>query len=452
MIASRGPSTSEPTPESSAPAPALLLDPALPGYLLLFLSAFVPTTYQWLKLALLLVCVTLVLVRIVRTGRLGLHPLVAGLALFYAVVGVAWTMRGLWTLAPGATSMVRVVVLWPLVFTLLAGGVYDRVVLRRMVATGVLTLLAIEGYTFWFLATEAGLLPRALFLPLDQGLKSTILPGTVEYNLYSISSLLHLVPFVLTALMVWPDDGTTPVRRGLLWIALAFGLATTVLTGRRALLLVVGLSFPIAMVARLALAPDARRESWRLVRPLMVKGVVVGAVAAVALAWGFELTPARVFSVFSEGFAFSSDPIAMMRARQVQVLLDRWWEAPVIGHGFGSIALDMIRDRETPWAYELSYLSLLMNVGMVGMVLYAVGVAWIIAMAVRVAHVDSELGRWLLPFVVGMVCFLTANGTNPYLMKFDYMWVLFVPVMFVNASLSGLPGGWTRSWLEPQRR
>jgi hypothetical protein len=435
MIPSLGPSTSEPTPESSAPAPALLLDPALPGYLLLFLSAFVPTTYQWFKLALLLVCVMLVLLRIVRTGRLGLHPLVAGLALFYAVVGVAWTMRGLWTLAPGATSMVRVVVLWPLVFTLIAGGVHHRVVLRRIAATAVLSLLAIEVYCLWYLAKEAGLVPPWLFVELDQGLGSDIRSGFVEFNVYSIASLLHLVPFAFAALTMWPDDETAPVSRRWLWTAFGLGLITTVLTGRRALLLVVALALPISMVARMALSRDVRRASWPLVRRLLVTGAVLGTAASIILAWAFGLTPSRVFTTFSEGFAFSANPIAMMRARQVQVLLDRWWEAPVIGHGFGSIALDMIRDREAPWAYELSYLSLLMNVGMMGMVLYAVGVAWIVAMAVRVARADSELGRWLLPFVVGMACFLTANGTNPYLMKFDYMWVVFVPVTFVNRHL-----------------
>ncbi len=415
-------------------APAF--DPAAPAYLLLFLSAFVPTTYQPIKLALLLICVALVAVRVVRSGRLALHPATFGLGLFFTAVGLVWTVRGVWTLAPGALSMMRVTVVWPFVFTLLAGGVYDRIVLRRIAATLVVALLAIEVYSLWFLATDAGVLPASLFVELDQGLASRIEPGLVEYNMYAISSLLHLVPFVLAALMMWPDGPAAPVSRRVLWVALALGLATTVLTGRRAVLLVVTLSLPISLAARLALAPATRRESWPFVRSLFVKGTVLGVLAGLFLAWAFALTPARVLSTFSEGFAFQSDPIAMMRARQAQVLLERWWQAPVIGHGFGSVALDMIRDRQMPWAYELSYASLLMNVGMAGMLLYAGGVAWIATMAYRVARADPELGRWLIPLMVGTVCFLIGNATNPYLMKFDYMWVVFVPVAFVNAWLS----------------
>ena len=34
--------------------------------------------------------------------------------------------------------------------------------------------------------------------------------------------------------------------------------------------------------------------------------------------------------------------------------------------------------------------------------------------------------------LVGMASFLVANVTNPYLLKFDSMWVLFLPIVLLN--------------------
>jgi len=36
------------------------------------------------------------------------------------------------------------------------------------------------------------------------------------------------------------------------------------------------------------------------------------------------------------------------------------------------------------------------------------------------------------PTLVGMISFLIGNATNPYLGKFDFMWVIFVPVLIIN--------------------
>lgn len=40
--------------------------------------------------------------------------------------------------------------------------------------------------------------------------------------------------------------------------------------------------------------------------------------------------------------------------------------------------------------------------------------------------------QYILPVLVGTACFLIANTTNPYLAKFDYIWVVFLPVALIN--------------------
>lgn len=408
------------------------VDFAWAGYALVFLSAVVPTTYQPLKGLLLVVCLLLVAYQVMRSGRLGLHPSVLGLGLVYSCVGLLWIARGMVTMAPGAISMAGVVVAWPLVFTALCAGANDRRVLKRLVTTLVVATLVIEVYSLWYVTREVGWIPRWLFIAVDQGLSISVRPGFVEFNLYSIASLLYLVPFCGAALMMWPDDGQQPAQRRTLWLTLGLGLVVTVLSGRRALLLVVGLAAPLALVMWVASGPRLRRVSWPLVRSTLVRAGLVAGTAGVFLAWAYGLTPERIVSTFSEGFAFDVDPIALMRARQLDALLDAWWQAPVLGLGHGASAPGMIRDTQMPWAYELSYAALLMQTGVAGVAMYAVGFVWIGLMAVLVARHDDELGRWLTPMLVGLTCFLVGNATNPYLLKFDYMWVIFVAVAVIN--------------------
>ena len=86
-----------------------------------------------------------------------------------------------------------------------------------------------------------------------------------------------------------------------------------------------------------------------------------------------------------------------------------------------------IRSDVMPWAYELSYLALLYQTGLVGLGIYATGIAWIYFMGVKILRSGGMFAESMLPLLVGMTCFLVANATNPYLAKFDGLWIIFLP-------------------------
>jgi hypothetical protein len=85
-----------------------------------------------------------------------------------------------------------------------------------------------------------------------------------------------------------------------------------------------------------------------------------------------------------------------------------------------------------PWSYELSYIALLYHTGLCGLGLYAAGVVWIFFTGWRIIRSGHPLAQRLIPVLVGTACFLIANATNPYLEKYDYMWVIFLPLAYVN--------------------
>jgi hypothetical protein len=124
-----------------------------------------------------------------------------------------------------------------------------------------------------------------------------------------------------------------------------------------------------------------------------------------------------------------------VRAEQFFALLDGWQQNPLFGAGHGASAVGSLRDAEMPWAYELSYVALLFQTGLVGFSIYCSGVIWIFWMGFKIIRSSHWLGFYMLPVLVGTFCFLIANATNPYLAKFDYMWVIFLPVALINSYL-----------------
>jgi len=77
-------------------------------------------------------------------------------------------------------------------------------------------------------------------------------------------------------------------------------------------------------------------------------------------------------------------------------------------------------------------MALLYHTGLVGTLIYAVAVLWVFWMGLKIVRSGHPYGIYLLPILVGSALFLIANATNPYLEKFDYLWVIFLPVAFIN--------------------
>ncbi len=133
-----------------------------------------------------------------------------------------------------------------------------------------------------------------------------------------------------------------------------------------------------------------------------------------------------------EGFQFKSDYSANAGSEQFFALVDGWVNSPIFGAGLGAVAEGSIRSDEMPWAYELYFISVLFQTGLAGFLAYAFGIGWIIFYGLRIIRRDPLLRLYMIPALVGMLCFLIASNTNPYLAKFDYLWVVFLPVAMIN--------------------
>ena len=130
---------------------------------------------------------------------------------------------------------------------------------------------------------------------------------------------------------------------------------------------------------------------------------------------------------------WAGEQSANLRLQQWGAMVDAWKERPLLGHGLGATLHSITRSETMPWSYELFYGALLFKIGLVGVTVYAVATGWVFYAGIKVAR-RSELSEAILvPLLAGLAGFLVVNATNPYLLKFDYRWTIFLPVAAINA-------------------
>lgn len=439
----------DPAPASAAGAPAVLDRIALSadvlraggalvravGYTLFFLMLFLPTAYQPVKGTLLGLTLVGILTSAAVSGRFPLAPGIALGALGFSALGLAQVLRGLTIGAPGALAMFNVYVVWPLVYTLLVVGASYHGVLRVLTRLTVYSAVAISLYSMIFVLREAGLWPSGLYYAFDQGQAVGFYSTHIEFGLYSTTTLMFLVPYLVGALFVFPKAGA-PVGRPLLWLSVVLSFITVLLSGRRALLLLAPLSPALALLFRAWLAPRVKRESRQLVRRVWWAALGVAVLLIAIMTAIGAMAPAGFVDMVASGFRFNSDVVAMSRRDQFVALVGGWLQHPVLGSGHGAPAPGVIRSIETPWAYELTYLNLLYHAGILGVAAYGAGLFWVLFTARRIAATGWSEAPYLISTLVGMSSFLLANATNPYLEKYDSIWVLFMPIAFINLWLT----------------
>jgi O-antigen ligase len=160
--------------------------------------------------------------------------------------------------------------------------------------------------------------------------------------------------------------------------------------------------------------------------PLLLIGVAIGLV-------NVDLMSDGIKGVFD----FKGDSSNIERRLQFYSILDSVSESPFLGSGAGAVA-GYVRNPYMPWAYELHYLSVLFHFGLVSLFLYALGCLAVLGGVVlywrhasRMGNVRSAIASASL--LAGVIGFLVGAGTNPYLAKFDYMWVIFLPFSIFSA-------------------
>lgn len=405
-----------------------------PAYILFFLMIAVPTSYKSLKAVLSVVVFAIIIMQAIANRRLPLSRPILLWSLFMSIVGLSFVLLGLVHGAHGDVRVGQVFFFYPLLYTVFVAGAAREDVICGLLKVLVAAMFGIAVHSLSYIFHAAGWLPDVLYIDLDIGEKPVlgIYGGTVEYYLLSIPSLFFLVPFLLAALLTWRKELRALVPRFWLWLGFILGVVLILLSGRRGLWLIFVLAPIITYLWRLFLPRESRRASQKMVARTLVMGAagLVGVFIYLQLLFGLDVSSMTDF--FVSGFNSKYEESANIRTEQFGALLQSWSENPFFGVGHGVTHFRVVRSTEVPWAYELSYVALLFHTGIVGFCIYSAGIVWIFWMGIKILRSGDWMSLYIFPVLVGMSCFLVANATNPYLEKYDFMWVIFLPVALIN--------------------
>lgn len=122
------------------------------------------------------------------------------------------------------------------------------------------------------------------------------------------------------------------------------------------------------------------------------------------------------------------------RVNQFNSLIDEWSKNILFGNGIGSFTDDRSIYDQQPWAYELQYVLLLYQVGLVGFLIYFLSFSYIFLKTLIHSKKNNLYEHNFI--LCGVFTFILINSTNPYLLKLDFLWILFLPIIFYNGFYS----------------
>jgi len=193
----------------------------------------------------------------------------------------------------------------------------------------------------------------------------------------------------------------------------------------RALWLATALAIVWAALRYLIAGGRPRITSAWLVVVILATGAVVG---ADLFSDEGESVSLRAFNRLVATF---SDESATDRVDQVGPLIDAWLSSPVFGLGMGGAAA-IERSDVVPYLYELTYLALLMKLGVFGSMA-------LIAMLAVVLVGRAQRGASLAHIEACIVAFLLACATNPYLLNLVGLSLLVFLIIDLNLVARSTP-------------
>lgn len=399
---------------------------------LVFMALFVPTTYLYLKAPLLAVSFSFSVILIIkRKIFIDKSTLIACSCL--SLFGLLNSLYGQFNGNAGAFRVLTVLALWPLIYMVLSSLLTYKKAIVAFTKLVWFTSVILVIYSFIYIGYEKGIVPSFFYIELDQGQDIGFYEGFTEYSLYSISSLLFLLPFIYYWVIKKYNDGNLDLKLILFFSSITL---LAVLTGRRAVQLII-LITPLLIIASnkvLGIKKHKFLKKNNGIRKLQVFMLVIfGAIILYNLIILSELDLSVVSNVFLDGFDFETGDSTSERTMQFNSLINGWYNGNILfGMGNGANT-ELIRSYEQPWAYELTYIYLLFSNGIAGVIFYSGWFIWGLIRLRKTLVSYPSSSYYVAAMVTGIFGLAIGSASNPYFGKFDYLWIIMLPHLLAGS-------------------
>jgi O-antigen ligase len=415
-----------------------------PGLLLFYLMLIFPMVLELIYVKAILFGIVLYLISIYAVNKfeIYLHQDIFLWTLFLTSLSLLFVLKGFIAGAPGSLKQAQNYVLWPIIYIVTVAGASNLKTLQWLERVIVIATISISIYGLNLILSSIGIVPEFGYLNFlsnltftDYGSGVGLHEGYSQISIPALNSLPFLLPYIMATLFAFhPAEKGTKALRLSMWIAFVLGIGIALLSGRRALWVVIALT-PIIILLLKSFQPEAHKgKQIKLMAKSIIVTILIIICTIIYVQSTTEISLTGSFERLSEGFNFGSyaDEDSSLRRDQFKALIEGWEDHPLLGAGLGNYVPSCIRSNEMPWAYELYYIALLYQTGIIGLTAYCSGIFWIFYMGIKIIRRGGVLGQMMTSSLAGLLGILISSGTNPYLDRFDGIWTIFFPLILIN--------------------
>ncbi len=408
------------------------------GGLLFFLMLFSPAYNVAFKIILIAILLVSVITSRIFFNKLNVTSEVLLWYILFVFHGIFFSLIG-FIHANNETYILHAAtynIIWPVLYLIFTIGIYKKSSLHFLARIIVIANVLVSLYLIFSTLTLFGLIPKIPFVSFEMArIDFDPTAGLLKTQTPSVVTLLFSTPFVI-ALALTDTENKSGFKKWFLHVAITVSIIAILTTARRALILNIFLGLLLTcFFAFSAKAINRKKFKGNLFRMLFIGIAFLTALLITVQKLGL-IDVSLVYEKFISAFASKenvADVSTSIRYDQFDLLIKSWLQNPLLGKGHGAVSQYIVRSNQFPWEYELSYVALLFQTGIIGVLIYLGLLFWPIYKGWRLLkRVNNEAAILIISAIVGSSCFLIANATNPYLISYDYMWALFFPIAVVN--------------------
>lgn len=386
---------------------------------LFFFMIIVPTSYMLYKAILLLLLFLFKISSVIKGERLILSRNSFIIITLIIIKGVGWIFYGIINHNPtnNLLSLFPFHVVWPVVYLLLISHIKSDLDLNFVLKIIVISHVFIVFYNLYCLLTVyLGGVPINIF---SGDMVFEITPYSTGIASPNLQQLIFTTPFLFTLML---SNEYLSYRRGL-GVVMVFTILLLLFSGRGMMFLTI-LFLPIIPFLLAVLFKQYK---------LNVKYYVIFFIFFIFSFFIFDLYEviSYYYDAFIANFDASSD---YTRFNQREVLISEWLKRPILGHGLGAVFYESV-ERGYNSSFESQYHADLAFTGIMGFSIFLFYIFSVLFYLLRYANRRGDLSY--MACFIGLILFLIASSTNPFLASFDRMWPLFLCIAIINLNEIG---------------
>ena len=410
------------------------------GYLLVFSVFFPILTLQAIlkpvKIPFLALALLLAIILIISKKKLGFHKISLGIAMLYLIRGIYGTISGFIQGAPGVFVVLDLSITYIIVYFLLSSLITKLSSFYWVVQVLYLGTLFVVLLDLSYILIFLDIIP---YIPIFDVYQKSTTPFKIGINQYktielyarNLGVLAFSFPFFLSLLYEKKYlDKIRYVNSYSILLLVILTILLMLVCGRRIFWLIILVSPIFLYFFTRFLKKEQRASINKSFILLLMFGLVLISMIFTYTAAKFDLKFEDVQKSFTAAFDNKTESI---RSEQNTILLNSWKQAPIFGKGIGAGVEGYYRNRERPWAFELGFHVSLHRLGLLGFGLELLYYLGIVFFGIKIIRQDSDF--IMIGLLCGMMGFLLAHATNPFLNSYEFLWPIILPLAYINVKL-----------------